>query len=77
MRRGGRPGRSPLAGDPQRRYARCCLLAPGVGELLDREDLDDARAARALGIPTDELRIAIAEHQREQTAPAPSAPRRD
>ncbi len=39
-----------------RRYARCCLLAPGIGELLEREDLDVRRAAVALGIPTDELR---------------------
>ena len=46
-----------------RRYARCCLLAPGSGELLEREGLDIPRAARALGIPTDELCAEIAEHR--------------
>ena len=51
----------PYRDQDARRYARYCLLAPGSGELLEREDLDVPRAARALGIPTDELRVEIAE----------------
>jgi hypothetical protein len=38
-----------------RRYARWCLLAPGLGELLERPKLDVSRAAQALGIPEAEL----------------------
>ncbi len=37
-------------------------LAPGAGELLERPDLDVDRAAAVIGIPADELRVAIAEH---------------
>lgn len=46
-----------------RRYARGCLLAPGLGELLERHALDVSRTAHALGIPGDELHFAIAEHR--------------
>lgn len=42
--------------DPDaRRFARACLLTPGLGELLERPDLDLPRAAAAIGIPKDEL----------------------
>lgn len=51
----------PYTDDDARHFARTCLLTPGVGELLERQPLDVSRAARALGIPADELRTAIAE----------------
>lgn len=46
-----------------RRYARQCLLAPVASELLERPNLNIARAAQALRIPADELRVAVAGHQ--------------
>ncbi len=64
--------RGPYRDKDARRYARCCLLAPGSGELLEREDLDVPRAARALGIPADELCAEIAERRHR---PVPDAVR--
>ena len=61
----------PYTDDRARRYARYCLLAPGAAELLERPDLDVPRAARALGIPADELRLAIAEHLATQAGASP------
>ncbi len=46
---GNRPG--PYTDHDGRRFARSRLLDPGVGELLEREELDVPRAARALRIP--------------------------
>lgn len=59
--RGRLPG--PYRDDDARRYARCCLLYPGTSELLERDDLDVARAAQALGMPPDELHAEIAERR--------------
>jgi hypothetical protein len=41
-----------------RRYARAALIP---GELLERPALDVERAAAALGVPVDEMLIAVAE----------------
>lgn len=56
---GAQPG--PYNDDDARRFARTCLLEPGGGELLERDNLDIPRAAWALRIPADEFRVAIAE----------------
>lgn len=56
-----------------RRYARGCLLTPGLGELLERKTVDVPRAARVLGIPDDELRLAVTEH-RTQLGRVPRPP---
>ncbi len=63
----------PYRDDDARRYARYCLLTPGVGELLERDHLDIPRAARALRMPADELRVAIADWRRSFIG-TPSAP---
>lgn len=54
----------PYTDSGARRYARGCLLAPGLGELLERPDLSVAHVARAVGIPEDELRLEILERPR-------------
>jgi len=54
----------PYREDDARRYARWCLLAPGLGELLERPDLDAPQAANALDLPADELHQAIRERSR-------------
>ena len=43
-----------------RRYARACLIPD---ELLERPALDNRRAARALGLPVEELRAAQRDHR--------------
>lgn len=53
----------PYTDQSARRYARGCLLTPGLGELLERDRIDIPRAARALRIPADELHLAVAEHR--------------
>ncbi len=53
----------PYSDTAARRYARGCLLAPGLGELLERDALDVPRVARVLGIPDDELHLAIDEYR--------------
>ena len=53
----------PYSDEQARRYARYCLLAPGVGELLERDNLDVPRAANALGLPAEELEVAVLEHR--------------
>jgi hypothetical protein len=53
--RGELPG--PYTDENARRYARACLIPT---ELLERDNLDVPRAARALGLPADELAAAHA-----------------
>lgn len=50
----------PYSDEDARRYARGCLVP---AELLERGGLDVDRAARALGLPADELRASRAEHR--------------
>lgn len=57
----------PYSEQNARRYARACLVP---SELLRRDRLDIARAARALQIPVDELHAARAEHRAAATSTA-------
>lgn len=71
--RGELPG--PYNDDDARRYARAWLIPD---ELLERRALDVPRAARALGLPADELAAAHAgSRARAQREGSPSSPRRD
>ena len=55
--RGELPG--PYSDEMARRYARACLIP---AELAERSEVDLARAARALGVPLEELCVERAEY---------------